>query len=105
MKTKSPYLPVIAFTMAYAVTAPAASHAQSASQQSEVAGATTGLGTSHRFKTPEDATAHCPGDIVVWSAGPAQTYALPGADSYGKGGGFYACKMEADDAGFQPMQR
>jgi len=78
--------------------------AQPASQQSEVAGATTGLGSSHRFKTLEEATAHCPDDTVVWSSGPDKKYALPGFDTYGKGGGFFACKMEADDAGFQPMQ-
>jgi len=80
------------------------SHAQSASQQSEAAGATTGLGTSHRFKTQQAASAHCSTDTVVWSSGTGQKYALPGAESYGKGDGFYACKMEADDAGFQPMQ-
>ncbi len=83
----------------------APSHAQSMSQQSEVAGATTGLGTSHRFKTPDAASNHCPGDTVVWSSGPDLKYSLPGTAPYGKGAGFYACKMEADDAGFQPMQQ
>ncbi len=80
------------------------SHAQSASQQSEAAGATTGLGTSHRFATQEAASAHCATDTIVWSSGSDKKYSLPGDASYGKGGGFYACKMEADDAGFQPMQ-
>jgi hypothetical protein len=90
---------VLAFV---AGTAPV-SHAQSASQQSEIAGATTGLGTTHRFKTEDAASRHCPGDTVVWSSGPALNYSLPGAVSYGKGAGFYACKMEADDAGFHSM--
>jgi hypothetical protein len=104
MKTLTPRLTVIAFTMVFAFTAPAASHAQTASTQSEAAGATTGLGTSHRFKSEADAAAHCPTDTVVWSSGGELKYSLPGAASYGKGGGFYACKMEADDAGFQATQ-
>jgi hypothetical protein len=78
-------------------------HAQSMSQQNEVAGATIGLGSSHRFKTEDAATAHCPGDTIVWSSGPDLTYQLPGGPSFGKGAGFYACKMEADDAGFHAV--
>jgi len=74
--------------------------AQTASTQSEIAGATTGLGTSHRFASAAAATAHCPTDTVVWSSGPGLTYQLPDAPGYGKSSGFYACKMEADDAGF-----
>jgi hypothetical protein len=65
-------------------------------------GATTGLGDSHRFATPAAATAHCSGDTIVWSSGPDLTYSLPNAPNYGKGHGFYACKSEADDAGFHP---
>jgi hypothetical protein len=30
------------------------------------------------------------------------TYVMPGAPGYGSASGFYACKAEADDAGFQP---
>lgn len=103
MKTLTPGLTFIAFTLVFALTAPAASHAQTPSTQSAVAGATTGLGDSHRFNSQAAATAHCPTDTVVWSSGPDLKYSLPGAASYGKGSGFYACKMEADDAGFQPM--
>ncbi len=65
-------------------------------------GATTGLGDSHRFATPAAATAHCADDTIVWSSGPDLTYVLPNAPNYGKGSGFYACKSEADDAGFHP---
>jgi hypothetical protein len=65
-------------------------------------GATSGLGDSHRFATPAAATAHCSNDTIVWSSGPNLTYTLPNAPSYGKGKGFYACKGEADDAGFHP---
>jgi hypothetical protein len=79
-----------------------AAYAQTSSTMSEINGATTGLGTSHRFKTPDAAAAHCPDDIVVWSSGPGTTYLLPSAPTYGKSTGFYACKMEADSAGFQP---
>jgi hypothetical protein len=63
-------------------------------------GATSGLGDSHRFATPAAATAHCSSDTIVWSSGPDLTYSLPDAPNYGKGHGFYACKSEADDAGF-----
>jgi hypothetical protein len=76
--------------------------ATSQSAISATQGATTGLGDSHRFATPAAATAHCSNDTIVWSSGPALTYALPNAPDYGKGSGFYACKGEADDAGFHP---
>jgi hypothetical protein len=69
--------------------------------QSEDAGATTGLGDSHRFHSADAASQHCPGDVVVWSGGVNLTYVLPGTPDYGQGGkGFYACQMEADSAGF-----
>lgn len=71
------------------------------SMQSEDAGATTGLGDSHRFHSADAAAQHCSGDVIVWSGGTDLTYVLPGALSYGQGSrGFYACQMEADDAGF-----
>ena len=69
---------------------------------SETQGATTGLGASHRFPTIAAASAHCTTDTVVWSSGPALVYTLPSSPNYGKGTGFYACKSEADDAGFHP---
>ncbi len=76
--------------------------ASTPSALSEVAGATTGLGSSHRFATSDAASAHCPGDTVVWSTGPNLTYETPGTAGYGQGKGFYACQAEADDAGFHP---
>jgi len=84
------------------VTAGAALAQNSPSALNEQEGATTGLGSSHRFATAAAASAHCPGDTVVWSAGKKLTYVMPDAPKYGKGSGFYACKMEADSAGFQP---
>jgi hypothetical protein len=74
--------------------------AQSSSAMSEAAGATTGLGTHHRFPTTAAAMDHCPGDTIVWHSGPGMSYSMPGAPAYGKRGGFYACKAEADTAGF-----
>lgn len=75
----------------------------SPSAMSEVQGATTGLGSSHRFATADAASAHCPGDTIVWAAGKKLTYYMPGTPKYGASkSGFYACKMEADDAGFTP---
>jgi hypothetical protein len=70
------------------------------SATSEQQGATTGLGSSHRFRSTADAATHCPGDTIVWLSGSKLVYLLPGAATYGKGSGEYACKMEADGAGF-----
>ncbi len=85
--------------MADGLTAPG-----SPSAQNEGQGATTGLGTGHRFASTAAAASHCGNsDPVVWSDGAHLTYALPGAPGYGKGQddyGFYACKSEADGAGF-----
>jgi hypothetical protein len=77
--------------------------ASTPSTQNEVKGATTGLGSSHRFGTVADATSHCPGTIIVWSSGPNLIYQLPGSNDYGKGSGFYACKDEAEAAGFHAV--
>jgi hypothetical protein len=80
---------------------PSVPQASTSSAQSEAAGATTGLGTSHRFKTLAAAADHCPDDTIVWSSGAGASYHLPGSQFYGKAGqGFYACKAEADGAGF-----
>ncbi len=88
---------------ASALTAPG-----SPSAQNEGQGATSGLGDSHRFPSAAVAASHCGGsDPVVWSDGYHLTYDLPGAAGYGKGKGgygFYACKSEADGAGFQAGQ-
>lgn len=77
-----------------------AAFAQSASQSSLVAGATTGLGAHHRFATIAAAQDHCDGDTIVWSDGVHKTYKVVQASSGKSGHGFYACKMEADSAGF-----
>lgn len=86
--------------MAHTLTAP-----NSPSATSEWKGATTGLGSSHRFSSAAEASSHCGADDpVVWSDGYHLTYDLPGSQNYGKtmsGYGFYACKSEADSAGFQ----
>lgn len=66
-------------------------------------GATTGLGTSHRFHSALAAENHCSNDTIVWSSGPDLIYVLPSSPNYGKGSGFYACKSEADDAGFHAV--
>jgi hypothetical protein len=71
------------------------------SATSEQQGATTGLGSSHRFRTVADAEDHCPGDTIVWLTGSKLVYLLPGDAKYGQGRGAYACQMEADSAGFQ----
>ncbi len=76
----------------------------SSSAMSEAQGATTGLGTSHRFATVAAATAHCPSDTIVWSSRSSKSYHLAASKYYGKTKhGFYACKAEADDAGFHAL--
>lgn len=78
----------------------AQSMAASPTSVNETQGATTGLGSSHRFGSKDAAAAHCSNDTIVWSAGSNLIYTLPSSPDYGKGSGFYACKSEADDAGF-----
>jgi hypothetical protein len=77
--------------------------AQSSSSASEDAGATTGLGTHHRFPSVAAAQAHCPGDTIVWSNGVGLTDHVVSGGSGSASHGFYACKMEADSAGFHPV--
>jgi hypothetical protein len=75
------------------------------STASEDAGATNGLGTHHRFPTIAAAQQHCPGDTIVWSNGVNLTYHVVSAGAPSTATkGFYACKMEADTAGFHPAQ-
>jgi hypothetical protein len=77
-----------------------AQSSMSSSAMSEANGATTGLGTHHRFATVAAASDHCPGDTIVWSSG-SMNYHLSGSKHYGTSkSGFYACKAEADSAGF-----
>jgi hypothetical protein len=84
-------------------TASVAMAQSSASTASEDAGATTGLGSHHRFPTVAAAQAHCPGDTIVWSTGAGLTYHVVSGGSGKAKHGFYACKMEADSAGFHPV--
>lgn len=78
----------------------ASAQSLSPSAENERQGATTGLGQSHRFGSAAAAADHCPGDTIVWLSGSKLIYLLPGAATYGKGNGAYACQMEADSAGF-----
>jgi hypothetical protein len=98
----------LSLAVALAAAAPAFAATQdeslSPSAQNERQGDTTGLGASHRFAQAADAAQHCPGDTIVWLAGSKLVYELPGAAKYGKGPGAYACKAEADDAGFTAGQ-
>lgn len=80
--------------------ASASAFAQTPSQQSASAGATTGLGTHHRFSSIAAAQDHCPGDTIVWSDGVHKTYKVVQSGAGTASHGFYACKMEVDDAGF-----
>jgi hypothetical protein len=77
----------------------------SPSAHNEWKGATTGLGSSHRFATEGAAVSHCGTiDPVVWSDGQYLIYYPSESPQYGKtnfGYGFYACKSEADGAGFR----
>ncbi len=86
-------------SFAHELTAPG-----SPSAMNEDQGATSGLGSSHRFASVAAAQAHCGGtDPIVWSDGSDLTYELPESKLYGKSTkdyGFYACQSEADSAGF-----
>jgi hypothetical protein len=84
-------------------TASVAMAQSSASTASEDAGATTGLGTHHRFPTVAAAESHCPGDTIVWSNGVNLTYHVVTNGSGAASHGFFACKMEADSAGFHAV--
>jgi len=102
---------MMALSLAGALSAAPASFAQSLtapnspSAINEAKGATIGLGTSHRFANRAAALAHCgASDPIVWSDGSSLRYVMPGSSTYGKSAakyGFYACKSEADSAGFQ----
>lgn len=95
-------LAVLAVSCTLGTASVARAQALTPTAQNEREGATTGLGESHRFATAAAAADHCPGDTIVWSASPDLIYVLPGASDYGRGTGFYACKIEADSAGFNP---
>jgi len=89
----------VSASFAHDLTAPG-----SPSALNEAQGTTSGLGSSHRFGSVAAAQAHCGGsDPIVWSDGSDLTYELPASKLYGKSTkdfGFYACRSEADSAGF-----
>jgi hypothetical protein len=93
-------LPVLSLAFILGAASGAIAQTATSSATSEAQGATSGLGTSHRFATAAAASAHCPGDTIVWSSGSALTYSLSTQSSGNTGHGFYACKAEADSAGF-----
>jgi hypothetical protein len=98
---KGPWRVLAALTLIGGLGTTTVAVAQSASSTSEGQGATTGLGTHHRFATVAAAKAHCPDDTIVWSDGSSTTYRTASSASSGAlHQGFYACKMEADSSGF-----
>ncbi len=60
------------------------------------------LAKTEEFKTPSDAAAHCPGDVVVWSTlSKAKSFHLAASRYYGKTKhGAYVCEKAAEAAGF-----
>lgn len=73
-------LGLVQAAMAHGLTVP-----NSPSAASEWKGASTGLGSSHRFPTIGAAVNHCSNiDPVVWSDGYHLAYDLPGSKYYGK---------------------
>ena len=92
-----------ALTLAAGLGTASVAMAQSSSTMSMSMGATTGLGTHHRFSTVAAAKDHCPDDTIVWSSGKGMTYHNKMPSAAKAGHGFYACKMEADSARFHPV--
>jgi hypothetical protein len=59
----------------------------------------------NQFSTEQEATAHCPGDAIVWvNLGGSKAYHTSGDKYYGKTKrGAYMCQKEADQAGFHAV--
>ena len=57
---------------------------------------------SDAFKTLAEATAHCPGDTVVWSSlGKSKSFHVAGSKYFGKTKhGAYVCEKDATSFGF-----
>ncbi|MBB5373661.1 hypothetical protein [Acidocella aromatica] len=93
-------------TMAPAATVPAAPAATpttpAAPAMKPATKAVTPLAKTSEFKTEAAATAHCPGDTVVWSTlSKSKSYHLSSSKLYGKTKhGAYVCKADADAAGY-----
>ncbi len=105
LRTLLPAMTLIAGLGAAGLGAAVPALAATPSQESAAMGATTGLGWHHRFPTMAAAQANCPGDAIVWASGNKLTYKVvqPGAKKP-SGHGFYACKLEADSAGFHELK-
>ena len=62
---------------------------------------------SDKFKTAAAATAHCPGDTIVWSSfSSGHVYHLPASKYYGKTKhGAYACEKDAAAFGYHASKK
>jgi hypothetical protein len=62
---------------------------------------------SDQFSSEQAATAHCPGDTVVWvNLGSSKAYHMSGNKYYGKTKhGAFMCQKEADQSGFHAAGR
>lgn len=53
------------------------------------------------YQTQRQAQSHCPMDSVVWLNVRTQTYYTEGQRWFGRRGGAYACRWEAEHAGYR----
>jgi hypothetical protein len=85
-----------------ATPAPAASTMAPMSSTAKPAMSSAKLPVADEFKTTALATAHCPGDTVVWSTlSKSKSYHLASSKYYGKTKhGAYVCEKDATAAGF-----
>ena len=93
--TMAPMSNMAPAAQAPAMAAPAAKPAAPAMKPTELA-------KTSEFKTPAEATAHCPSDTVVWSTlSKSKTYHTSTSKYFGKTKhGAYVCKADADAAGY-----
>jgi hypothetical protein len=86
--------------------APMAAPAPASSMAPMAGPMTSKLSKANEFKTEALATAHCPGDTVVWSTlSKSKTYHMADSKYYGKTKhGAYVCKGDAVSAGFRALK-
>jgi hypothetical protein len=86
--------------------APMAAPAPASSMAPMAGPMTSKLSKADEFKTEALATAHCPGDTVVWSTlSKSKTYHMAASKYYGKTKhGAYVCKGDAVSAGFHALK-
>lgn len=86
--------------------APMAAPAPASSMAPMAGPVTSKLSKADEFKTEALATAHCPGDTVVWSTlSKSKTYHMADSKYYGKTKhGAYVCKGDAVSAGFRALK-